>query len=72
MTSPSIPKALREQVKRRAGFRCEYCQTSEWLNGIEGEIDHIIPRAEGGTDRSDKWIRAGYHPPPKAKDLEQV
>lgn len=43
MTSPSIPKAVREQVKQRAGFRCEYCQTSEWLHGIEGEIDHIIP-----------------------------
>ena len=48
MTSLSIPKALREQVKRRADFRCEYCQTSEWLNGVEGEIDHIIPRSEGG------------------------
>lgn len=58
MANPSIPKALREQVKHRAGFRCEYCQTSEWLNGIEGEIDHIIPRAEGGTDRSDNLCLA--------------
>ena len=49
MTSFSIPRALREQVKRRADFRCEYCQTSEWLNGVEGEIDHIIPRSEGGA-----------------------
>ena len=48
MTTLSIPKSLREQVKHRADFRCEYCQTSEWLNGIEGEIDHIIPRSEGG------------------------
>lgn len=52
MTSPSIPKALREQVKHRANFRCEYCQTSEWLSGIEGEIDHIIPRSEGGASQS--------------------
>jgi len=58
MTSSTISKALREQVKRRAGFRCEYCQTSEWLNGIEGEIDHIIPRVEGGTNRSDNLCLA--------------
>ena len=49
MTSPSIPRSLRDQVKRRAGFRCEYCRTAEWLSGIEGEIDHIIPRSEGGS-----------------------
>ena len=58
MTSPSIPKAVREQVKQRAGFRCEYCQTSEWLHGIEGEIDHIIPRVEGGTGKSDNLCLA--------------
>lgn len=58
MTSSPIPKALREQVKQRAGFRCEYCQISEWLNGIEGEIDHIIPRSEGGTNRSDNLCLA--------------
>lgn len=40
MTSLPISRALREQVKRRADFRCEYCQTSEWLSGAEGEIDH--------------------------------
>lgn len=49
MTSPSIPKPVREFVKRRANFCCEYCQMAEWLSGIEGEIDHIIPRAEGGS-----------------------
>ena len=58
MTSSSLPKALREQVKRRADFRCEYCQTSEWLNGVEGEIDHIIPRSEGGASASDNLCLA--------------
>lgn len=41
MTSLPISRALREQVKQRADFRCEYCQTSEWLSGAEGEIDHV-------------------------------
>lgn len=58
MTSPSLPKALREQVKRRADFCCEYCQTSEWLNGVEGEIDHIIPRSGGGASDSENLCLA--------------
>jgi hypothetical protein len=40
MTSLPISRAWWEQVKQRADFRCEYCQTSEWLSGVEGEIDH--------------------------------
>lgn len=58
MTSRSIPKALREYVKQRAGFRCEYCQTSEWLNGVEGEIDHIIPRSAGGRSHAENLCLA--------------
>lgn len=48
MTSRSIPVALRALVRQRAKGRCEYCQTSEWLSGLPGEVDHIIPRADGG------------------------
>jgi hypothetical protein len=59
-----MPKALQEQVKRRAGFRCEHCQTSEWLNGIEGEIDHIIPLNHPlAVSARAVWVRAGYHLP---------
>lgn len=43
--SLAIPSALRDLVRQRAGSRCEYCQTSEWLTGLEREIDHIHPRA---------------------------
>ncbi len=48
MTTFSIPKALREQVRRVAKSRCEYCRTPDWLIGNEHEIDHIIARAHGG------------------------
>ena len=41
MASLPISRALREQVKQRADFRCKYCQTSEWLSGVEGEIDQM-------------------------------
>jgi hypothetical protein len=53
MTSTPIPKPLRELVRQRAGGRCEYCQTPEWLNGLPGEVDHIIPRAHGGLTTAD-------------------
>lgn len=44
----SISKKLRFEILQRDGFRCQYC-------GREGpevalEIDHIKPRARGGTD----------------------
>ena len=48
-----IPKPLRELVRQRAEGRCEYCQTSEWLNGLPGEVDHIFPRALGGPTDAD-------------------
>ena len=43
-----MPAALRREVRTRARSRCEYCQTAEWLSGIRGEVDHIIPRSQGG------------------------
>ena len=58
MTSPSIPRTLREQVKLRANSRCEYRRTSEWLSSIEGEIDHIVPRSQGGASSSENLCLA--------------
>ncbi len=58
MTSLPISRALREQVKQRADFRCEYCQTSEWLSGVESEIDHIVPRSAGGASHADNLCLA--------------
>jgi len=58
MTRLPISRALREQVKQRANFRCEYFQTSEWLNGVEGEIDHIIPRSAGGASYAENLCLA--------------
>lgn len=49
MTATKIPKHLTESVRKRARHRCEYCLTPEWLTGQQGEIDHIVPRAQGGA-----------------------
>ncbi len=48
MPTTRIPKQLEHLVRERAKYRCEYCQTSEWLTGQSCEIDHVLPRAHGG------------------------
>jgi hypothetical protein len=48
-----VPRALAEQVRRRANCRCEYCQSSEWVSGQPCHIDHIIPRTRGGATTLD-------------------
>ncbi len=44
-----IPKQLRNHVRKRAHYKCEYCQASEWLSGQRCHIDHIIPLALDGS-----------------------
>jgi 5-methylcytosine-specific restriction endonuclease McrA len=53
-----IPDALRILVRERAGYRCEYCQASEWLAGQRFYVDHIIPLAEGGISTEDNLCLA--------------
>jgi hypothetical protein len=48
MVTSYIPLVLREQIRQQAAYRCEYCQTAEWLIGAEHEIDHIKPRSREG------------------------
>jgi hypothetical protein len=49
MTTVRISKRLAQQVRQRADYRCEYCQSPEWLSGQPCQIDHIRPRASGGV-----------------------
>ena len=49
--SSSVPLSVANTVASRAGYRCEYCQTSFYLVGQTFHIDHIIPTSKGG--RSD-------------------
>jgi hypothetical protein len=53
-----IPQALRQRVHARARGRCEYCQASERLTGLSGEIDHVMPRARGGLTTDDNLCLA--------------
>ncbi len=44
----SIGKRLRFEILKRDGFRCSYCGATPDVSGLH--VDHIIPRANGGTD----------------------
>lgn len=46
-----ISPKIREEVRRRAGERCEYCRFPENLVYFSHQIDHIIPHGHGGSDR---------------------
>ncbi|MEO1445641.1 MAG: HNH endonuclease [Cyanobacteria bacterium J06635_11] len=45
-----INNDLREAVRERAKYLCEYCQSSERLSASRFTVDHITPRSLGGSD----------------------
>ena len=53
-----LPEAIRQRVRQRAGNRCEYCLShQDYVMGIL-QIDHVIPRAKGGSDVEDNLCLA--------------
>jgi hypothetical protein len=55
--SEEVPDSLKERVRQQAGSRCGYCRSrQEHVLGFL-EIDHIVPRARGGTnDETNLWM----------------
>ncbi|MGA1621510.1 MAG: HNH endonuclease [Synechocystis sp.] len=51
-------KKLRNQVRERANFLCEYCHSPEEASAALFEIDHIRPRSLGGDDSLDNLALA--------------
>ena len=49
-----IPKNLREQVARRAKYRCEYCLVPERFLATIFHIDHIRSLKHGGPTTSER------------------
>jgi HNH endonuclease len=46
----NVPSAVRRAVRERAGGRCEYCHSPEWVCAARFTLDHLLPRSHGGTD----------------------
>lgn len=45
--------AVVRQVIGRAGERCEYCRMHQSLQGATFHVEHVTPRAAGGSDLAD-------------------
>jgi hypothetical protein len=56
--SPDISEQLREEVARRAGWRCEYCLIHEDDVGFPHQVDHIVSRKHGGASTADNLALA--------------
>jgi 5-methylcytosine-specific restriction endonuclease McrA len=49
----SLPEDRSRQHERllaEAGYRCGYCRGSQRIMGVRLILDHLTPRAHGGTD----------------------
>jgi len=46
----AISDAVRQNVRERAMYLCEYCHSPERLSANRFTIDHIIPKSLGGSD----------------------
>jgi len=51
-----VESRLREQVRSRANFACEFCGISETDTGAELTIDHFCPSSKGGDDSLDNLL----------------
>jgi hypothetical protein len=56
----SISEDIRQQVRERANFACEYCGVTETDTGGELTVDHFQPRVCGGTDDLDNLLYCCY------------
>ena len=57
MTDRRITDEIRARVRALAGERCGYCLSPQYLVLGQLEIEHILPRARGGSDDEDNlWL----------------
>lgn len=58
---PKLPTELREQVRKRAKYLCEYCHTSERWQYVRFTLDHVIPPGAGGSEVLENLALACFH-----------
>jgi 5-methylcytosine-specific restriction endonuclease McrA len=52
----TISDEIRNRVRQRADFVCEYCGVTETDTGGILTIDHFQPKSRGGSDDPDNLI----------------
>ncbi|MFN0108005.1 MAG: HNH endonuclease [Blastocatellia bacterium] len=56
-----IPDGVRDLVRLRAKYLCEYCHADETWQHIPFTIDHLTPRIAGGDDIPENLALACLH-----------
>ena len=66
--------SLKETVRRRAGFRCEYCHLPEAIAELPFQFDHIVAAQHGGMPTEDNlaWAcaRCNRHKGPNLSGID--
>lgn len=54
----TINNQIKQLVRKRANYLCEYCHSPERISANRFTLDHIIPKSVGGSDDSDNLALA--------------
>jgi len=54
----TIDDTIKEIIRKRASYLCEYCHSSERISTTRFTVDHLIPRSIGGNDNLDNLALA--------------
>ncbi|MDX2230180.1 MAG: HNH endonuclease signature motif containing protein [Leptolyngbyaceae cyanobacterium bins.349] len=54
----SINNELKQTIRERAKYLCEYCHSPERLSANRFTVDHVIPKSLGGSDEFDNLALA--------------
>lgn len=55
-----VSAAVREEVRQRAGERCEYRRKPEHIDTYSPQVDHIIPQKHDGSSELDNLAWACF------------
>lgn len=57
MTPPQVSESLRRRVREAARDRCGYCLSPQRYVMGSLEVEHLVPRATGGSDEEENlWL----------------
>lgn len=54
----AISDAIRQTIRERANYLCEYCHSPERLSANRFTVDHVIPKSLSGSDDIDNLALA--------------
>ncbi len=61
MPRSKLSDFIKRQVRRRAGYLCEYCHASEQWQYVQFTVDHVVPLDLEGSDDLENLALACFH-----------